>query len=93
MGSGNHPPYLSASLRAIEDKLDKEELQCGKKFVNYQTNVSHLQKDEEEDSWTHLDPDLNQKHLVVTTPIHSILRYPILSYPTHISRALCTIMS
>ncbi len=81
MGSGNHPPYLSASLRAIEYKLDKEELQCGKKFVNYQANVFHLQKDEKEDSWTHLGPDLNQKHPVVTTPLHSILRYPILSHP------------
>ena len=81
MGAGNHPPDLSASRRTIEDKLDNEELQRGKKFPNYQTNAYHVQQAEKKESWTHLGPDLNQEHPVVSTPPHPILRYPTLSYP------------
>ena len=80
MGSANHSPDLSAKLKTSQDTLDKDALQRGKNFPNYYTNAYHVQKDEKKESWTHLGPDLNQEHPVVTTPLHPILRYLILYY-------------
>ncbi len=88
MGSANYSPDLSAERKTIEDKLDKDALQRGKKFTNYQANAYHVHKDEKKESWTHLGPDLKQEHPVVTTPIYPTLCYAMLSYPTHIFRAI-----
>jgi hypothetical protein len=66
----------------MEDKLDKNELQRGKKFLNYHTYTFDLQNDEKEDGRTHLGSDLPRADI---TSLYSIQCYPTLPYSTHIT--------
>ena len=57
--------------------MDKDKFQCGKKSLNYQTNVSYLQIIEKEDERTHLGVGLPPTELSPPTPsYHVIPPYP-----------------
>ena len=62
--------------------MDKDKFQCGKKSLNYQTNVSYLQIIEKEDERTHLGVGLPPAEL---SPLYPIICYPTLSYHRYLT--------